>query len=270
MGRKPRSKFAPRSRQAGTGEAPGTAREALFRAAQVTMTSELLAVVADEINQPLTAIIANGNACLRLLRRAGPGLDPVWDAVSDIVTDGRRAGAIIGGLRRRLLRDEPKPEPLDVMRVIRAVLALARADLRRHRIAVKRELPSRLPPVMGDERRLQQVVFHLVINAVEAMSMVTDEPRLMTVRSQLGEASDVLVSIEDSGAGIAPAALERVFDVFFTTKPDRLGVGLWISRSIIEDHGGRLWVTPASSRGAAFHFSLPTSGRPAQRLAAQT
>jgi PAS domain S-box-containing protein len=229
----------------------------LARVARLTTVGELAASIAHEINQPLGAIVANGNACLRWLTKVQPQLDEARRAAERIVRDGHRAGDIIKSVRALLATSAPDMTELDINDAIREILILARSELHVHKVALETELADGLPSVMGDRVRLQQVVLNLVMNAIEAMSGTTGETRVLRVQSQGDEPGTVRIAIEDSGPGIAPEILDRVFEAFFTTKPSGMGMGLSICRSIIDAHGGRLWISPASSQGAVFQFTVP-------------
>jgi len=181
----------------------------------------------------------------------------VLDALSSIRQDGMRAGEVIRGLRALARKSGPQLTRLDIDDVIRQVLALARGELRRHYIVLRTELAADGRPVMGDQVQLQQVLLNLIMNGVEAMKEVTDRARELTVSSTLSEPSSLLVGIKDAGTGLDPAVVERMFQPFFTTKRDGLGMGLAICRSIIENHGGRLWAAPRELHGADIRFTVP-------------
>jgi PAS domain S-box-containing protein len=229
----------------------------LARVARLTAVGELAASIAHEINQPLGAIVANGNACLRWLMKDQPQLDEARRAAERIVSDGHRAGDIIKSVRALLGTSAPDMAEFDINDAIREILILTRSELDMHNVALETKLTDGLPPIMGDRVRLQQVILNLVMNAIEAMSGHTNESRVLRVQSQGDKPGTVLIAIEDSGPGIAPEILDRVFEAFFTTKPSGMGMGLSICRSIIDAHGGRLWVSPAPSQGAVFQFTVP-------------
>src|SRR6195256_4956192 len=205
------------------------AREALSRATRLTVMGELSASIAHEINQPLAAIIANGHACERFLTFSPPDLDEVKDAVGEIVRDGRRASEVLSRIRAMSKNSAPERGPVDVNLAIAEVLALTRDELHRHRISVMTELHSNLPVIMADRVQLQQVVLNLVMNGIDAMRAVTDRPRNLTVRSQLSDQGNIVVNVADSGVGLDPRNRDRIFDSFFTTKPEGMGMGLAIS-----------------------------------------
>jgi C4-dicarboxylate-specific signal transduction histidine kinase len=218
---------------------------------------ELTASIAHEINQPLAAIVTQSEAALRFLDRDEPALDEVQDALSCIARDGMRAGEVIRGLRALARKSGPQLTKLDIDDVIGQVLAIAHGELLRHDVVLRTELAAHGQLVMGDRVQLQQVLLNLIMNGVEAMSGVTERTRELTVSSTLAERSGVLVAVKDTGAGLDPAVAERMFQPFFTTKQDGLGMGLGICRSIVEAHGGRLWVSPREPYGADVRFTVP-------------
>jgi C4-dicarboxylate-specific signal transduction histidine kinase len=245
----------------------GRAEEALDKAqtelahlTRMMTMGELTASIAHEVNQPLTAVITNANACLRWLAGQSPNLDEAREAVSRIVRDGNRAGEVIRRIRALLKKTAPQKSPLDVNDVIREVIALAQGEVRRSRASLTAELADGLPPVLADRVQLQQVVLNLIINGIEAMSAVTGRSRHLLVRTRRDESGGVMVSVQDSGTGIEAQNIARLFDAFYTTKASGMGMGLSISRSIIEAHGGRLWAEANSGDGATFQFTLPADG----------
>ena len=233
------------------------AREALSRATRLTVMGELSASIAHEINQPLAAIITNGHACERFLTFSPPDLDEVTDAVGEIVRDGRRASEVLKRIRAMSKNSAPERGQVDVNQAIAEVLALTRDELLRHRVSVQTDLHSNLPTIMADRVQLQQVVLNLVMNGIDAMRAVADRSRILTVRSLLSDRGNIAVNVADSGIGLDPANRERIFDTFFTTKPEGMGMGLAISNTIIEAHRGRLWAESGSPFGAVFAFTLP-------------
>lgn len=233
------------------------ARDALLRATRLTIMGELSASIAHEVNQPLAAIITNAQACERFLGFSPPDLDEVKDAVGEIVRDGRRASEVLKRIRAMSKNTAPERGQVDVNHAIAEVLALTRDELQRHRVAVQTDLRSKLPTIMADRVQLQQVVLNLVMNGIDAMRAVTDRPRILTVRSQLNDQGSIVVNVADSGVGLDPANRDRIFESFFTTKPEGMGMGLAISNTIIEAHHGRLWAESGSPFGAVFGFTLP-------------
>ena len=236
------------------------AQAELAHVMRVTSLGELAASIAHEINQPLAAIEANAAASLNWLGASSPDLDLVRDALADIVSDGHRAGRVIQRIRQIATKSEPLKSQLDLNDVIDDVLALVRSEVQKHRVSVRVALAAALPPALGDRVQIQQVIINLVMNGVEAMATVDDRPRELVIRSQAHENDQVLVAVQDAGVGIDPRHVGELFDAFFTTKPAGMGMGLSISRSIIEGHGGRLWATPNPTSGATFQFALPVMG----------
>jgi PAS domain S-box-containing protein len=233
------------------------ARDALSRATRLTIMGELSASIAHEVNQPLAAIITNAQACQRFLGFSPPDLDEVKDGVGEIVRDGKRASEVLKRIRAMSKNTAPERGQVDVNHAIAEVLALTRDELQRHRVAVQTDLRSKLPTIMADRVQLQQVVLNLVMNGIDAMRAVTERPRILTVRSQLNDQGNIVVNVADSGVGLDPANRDRIFESFFTTKPEGMGMGLAISNTIIEAHHGRLWAESGSPFGAVFGFTLP-------------
>jgi PAS domain S-box-containing protein len=235
-----------------------TAQAALAHASRVATLGEISASIAHEVNQPLAAIIANGQACLRFLGRETPELDDVRGAVEWIVKDGNRAGEVIRRVRNLLKKAEAEKIPLDVNDAIDEVVALLQHELTAQQVNPRLELAPALPPIRGDRVQLQQVIINLVMNGAEAMRAIADGPHGLVIRSYQDGAQHVVVAVQDSGVGISGETAERVFDPFFTTKPGGLGMGLAICRSIVEAHGGRLWSSANAGPGATFQFALPS------------
>ena len=233
----------------------------LAHVTRVTMLGELGASIAHEMNQPLAAIVADADACLNWLAAARPDGEQVRETLQAIVREGHRAADVIQRIRQMARKSAPQKARLDLNGVIRDVVPLVRAELLRHQVALRFELAPDLPEVAGDRVQLQQVILNLLLNAIEAMASLTDRPREVVVGSTRPEPGQVSVSVQDTGIGIDPTGVDALFGAFFTTKPGGLGMGLWISRSIIESHGGRLWATPNATRGATFHFAVPIEGR---------
>jgi C4-dicarboxylate-specific signal transduction histidine kinase len=231
----------------------------LAHVTRVTTLGELTASIAHEINQPLAAIVADADASLNWLAAARPDLDMVRDAVAAIVHDGHRAADVIEHIRQLASKAEPRKARLDVNDVITDVVPLVRTAVLGHQVSLGVDLAAALPPVLGDRVQLQQVLINLVMNGIEAMASVGDWPRELVIRSQPHGGDQVLVAVQDAGVGIDPNTIDRLFSAFFTTKPGGMGMGLSISRSIIDAHGGRLWATPNPTHGATFHFALPAS-----------
>jgi len=230
----------------------------LTRVSRLTTMGELTASIAHEVNQPLTAITNNSNACLRLL--ADRSLDPevLQRALEEIVADGTRASDVISRIRAFIKKTPAEKNRLDINEAIQEVLALAGHELEKNRILVECKMTKTLPLVWADRVQLQQVLLNLIMNGIEAMTAVTDRRRVLRVESRTDESGDIVVAVRDSGIGFGSEA-DRVFTPFFTTKPNGMGMGLPISRSLIEGHGGRLWAEPNVPHGAAFSFTLPIS-----------
>ncbi|MGA3093700.1 MAG: PAS domain S-box protein, partial [Terriglobales bacterium] len=230
----------------------------LARINRVTTMGELTASLAHELSQPISGAITNANVCLRSLERDEADLDTVRKAVTRIVRDAQRATEIIGRIRSQFEKGALKREVLDVNEIIRETVALLRGEAARYNISVRTELAADLPPIVGDRVQLQQVAMNLIVNSIEAMKDV-DGIREMVIKSQRAENEPILVSVSDTGIGLSPPLAEQIFDPFFTTKPHGTGMGLRISRSIIESHGGRLSAVGSPGRGATFHLNLPAA-----------
>lgn len=224
---------------------------------RVTTAGQLAASIAHEVAQPVAASVTNANAALRWLRADPPRLDEVSEAVGRIVRDGRRASDILGRIRALVRRAPPRKEPLDINDTIVEVLSLTRAELRRHRIITRTQFATGLPPVPGDRVQVQQVLLNLVLNAVEAMGGISDDTRELLIITTAEADGMIHIAIADSGPGLPPESLARLFEAFFTTKSTGMGMGLSICRSIVDAHGGKVWATANEPRGAIFHFSLP-------------
>jgi PAS domain S-box-containing protein len=238
-------------------EAVQAAQAELARVARASTLGELTASIAHEINQPLAAIVNNANASRRILANPAPDLEEVQQAVTDIAEAGTRAAEILSRIRSLLRKSAPVKSPLDMNQVIHEVLALIPGVLEKQHISVGMELRSALPAVLADRVQLQQVLLNLIMNSIEAMNTILDRPRVLVIRSDARE-SGLEVAIQDSGPGLDPQHIEHIFDTFFTTKASGIGMGLSISRSIIEAHSGRLWASnEPATQGAIFRFSLP-------------
>jgi PAS domain S-box-containing protein len=224
---------------------------------RVSMMGELAASIAHEVNQPLSGIVSNGSACLRWLASDVPDIEEIREAVGDIVRDGKRAGAVISRIRALTKRVRMPSEKLDLNETISEVLALVSDETKKRHVAVRTDSASDLPPVSGDRVQLQQVVLNLIMNAMEAMNNVDGSAREIVITTRNLDEDQVIVSVEDSGIGVDPNAAAKIFDPFYTSKSGGMGMGLSISRSIVESHGGRLWFTANEGRGSTFHFTLP-------------
>lgn len=234
-----------------------TAQTELARVNRLTTMGEMAASIAHESNQPLTAIIANGEASLRLLARRPPDLGEVRDALRSIVDDASRAAEITHGIRNMAKKIDTGRVPLNLNEVIEKVLSLTRGEARVWNVVVQADLDRDLPPVTADRVQVQQVLVNLVMNAIEAMVSKHESLRTLVISTQRQQEDRVLVSVKDSGIGFDPGAAQRMFEPFFTTKSSGVGLGLSICRRIIEGHGGRLWATPAEPEGAVLQFTLP-------------
>jgi PAS domain S-box-containing protein len=234
------------------------ARVELARVMQIMAMGEMAASIAHEINQPLAAIVANGNAGLRLLTSATPDLEEARAALRCIVNDSHRASEVIGGIRLMYKKDDHAKAPQDINELIREVLTLVRGEVEHQRISVRMELFGKLPQVPGNQVQLRQVFVNLIMNAVDAMSTVVGRPRILRLKTQVHEFNNLLITVEDSGMGIDPKNIDRIFEAFFTTKSHGMGMGLSICRSMIESHDGRLSVSVGQPHGSIFHVLLPT------------
>jgi C4-dicarboxylate-specific signal transduction histidine kinase len=237
-------------------EARREAQAELARVSRVTTMGELTASLAHEVNQPIAAAATNANTCLRWLTRDHPNLEEAREAASRIVKDATRAAGIISRVRLLFKKSTPQRELVDVNEAIREMLVLLRGEATRYNITVGMELAADLPRITGDRVQLQQVLMNLIANSIDAMKEV-DGKRELAVKSQRTEKEEVLVTVSDTGIGLPAQQADQIFNAFFTTKPHGTGMGLRISRSIVESHSGRLWAADNSPRGASFHFVLP-------------
>ena len=225
---------------------------------RVTTMGELTASLAHDVNQPIAAAVTNANTCVRWLTRDHPDLEEARAAAMRIVKDGTRAAEIVSRIRQIFKKGIPERELVDVNDVIREMIVLLRGEATQHHISFLTEIAADLPKVMGDRVQLQQVVMNLIVNSIDAMKDV-DEKREVVIKSQREENGHIKVSVSDTGVGLPPQQEDQIFNAFFTTKPHGTGMGLRICRSIVESHGGRLWATGKSGRGAKFQFTLPTT-----------
>jgi C4-dicarboxylate-specific signal transduction histidine kinase len=230
---------------------------------RMTTMGELTASIAHEVNQPLTAVLNNANACISLLANSAPNLEEVQEALTEIIDDAERAGAVILRVRQLAKRAPIETSLLNLRDVIQDVLALARHESAARQITIRVDLADDLPLVLGDRVQLQQVLLNLVVNGMDAMNAVEQSKRVLTIcgrRETREEMCEARLSVQDAGTGLKPDETDRLFEAFYTTKPQGMGMGLAISRSIIEAHGGRLWAQPNPGPGATFLFSLPEAG----------
>jgi len=235
------------------------ARTELAHVARVTTLGELTAAIAHEINQPLSAVVTGGRACLRWLAHEPPNLEEGRTAVEDMIDSGIRAGEVISRLRAMMKKSPANRELLNINDAILAVIALVGAEAQRNRVVMRTELSNDLPLILGDRIQLQQVILNLIMNAIEATRGIDQTQREVFVVSRKDGLKGALVEVQDSGAGLEGLALDRLFDPFYTTKPDGMGIGLAVSRTIIESHGGHLRAFPRLPKGAVFQFQLPTN-----------
>jgi PAS domain S-box-containing protein len=241
-------------------EALARAQMELAHVSRLTTLGELTTSIAHEVSQPLAGMMASAGAGARWLAAEPPDITAARATLDSIAADGKRARDVIARIRALTKRQAPRKERVDINHEIQDVLALTAQESRSHDVVVRTELDRSLPRVGGDRVQLQQVLLNLVLNAIEAMSAVQDRPRLLTIASaRRGSANAVLVEVRDSGIGLDPSGAEQVFKAFYTTKPDGIGIGLSISRSIVEAHGGRLWASGNEPHGAVFQLSLPVA-----------
>jgi PAS domain S-box-containing protein len=240
-------------------EALREAQMELAHVTRVTTLGELAASIAHEVNQPLAAVVANAEACLRWLGRGTPDLDAARRSVEWIIDDGNRASEVIRRVRALANKTDIEKVALDLNDVIREVIALVQRELTSHQVSLRMELAPALPTILGDRVQLQQVIINLVMNGIEAMQPVTDRSRELVIRSRKDQTQQALVSVTDCGVGISAENADRLFNAFFTTKSSGMGMGLSICRSIVEAHGGRLWATANVPHGATFQFTLPVN-----------
>lgn len=239
-------------------EALQKAQAELASVSRLTMMAQVAASIAHEIKQPLGAIIGNGNAASRWLAKKPPDLEEVQECLNGVVIEGHRAAQVIESIRAMFERAPREKSRIDANDLIQEVLTFTKPEIRRHRVALETKLMENLPPLLADRVQLQQVMRNLVMNALEAMDGVTDRARVLTVQSTARDSKSVLIAVEDSGSGIQPENMPRIFDSFFTTKPHGMGMGLAICRSIIDSHGGSLSVLQGHPHGTIFQVIVPT------------
>ena len=238
-------------------EASRQAQADLARVSRVTTMGELTASLAHEVNQPIGAAVTNANTCIRWLVRDTPNVEEARAAAMRSAKDGMRAAEIISRIRLLFKKGSPERELVDINEVVREMIVLLRGEATRYNISVRTELAQDVPPVLGDRVQLQQVLMNLMINGIDAMKDV-DGTRELAIKSQQAENEEVVVTVSETGVGLPAQQADQIFQAFFTTKPHGTGMGLRISRSIVESHGGRLWATENSPRGASFHLTLTT------------
>ena len=230
----------------------------LARLARVLTMGELTASIAHEVNQPLTAVVNSGNACLEWLLANPPNLDEARQAAETVVQNGTRAGTVLTRIRALFQQRFPSKDLFDLNEAIQEVVVLLHQEAANHHTVIETQLSSGLPQIRGDKIQLQQVVLNLVMNGIDAMRETTGHEKKLWVISQMDSPSSIRITVEDSGIGFGIEIAEKIFEPFFTTKPEGIGMGLSISRSIVESHEGRLWATPRPLGGAIFQFTIPT------------
>jgi signal transduction histidine kinase len=217
----------------------------------------LTASIAHEVNQPLSGIITNASTCLRMLAADPPNVDGARETARRTIRDGNRASDVITRLRALFSKQDAAAEAVDLNEAARKVIALSLSEIQRSRAILRQEFADGLPPVTGDRVQLQQVILNLLLNASDAMRDINDRPRLLVVRTEHDKNDHIRLSVQDAGTGFDPKGAAKLFDAFYTTKSGGMGIGLSVSRSIIESHRGRLWATPNDGAGATFAFSVP-------------
>ena len=238
-------------------EALSKVRSELAYMARVTSLGALTASIAHEVNQPLSGILTNASTCLRMLASDPPNVDGALETARRTIRDGKRASEVIARLRALFGKKEATTEPVDLNEATREVIALSLSELQRNRVILRQELADDLPPVTGDRVQLQQVILNLILNASDAMNGVDDRPRQLIIRTEVDKDECVHLTVQDTGMGIDLLHMDKLFEAFYTTKSAGMGMGLSVSRSIIESHHGRLWATPNDGPGATFSFSIP-------------
>ncbi len=238
-------------------EALSKVRSELAHVARAQSLGVLTASIAHEVNQPLSGIITNANTCLRMLAADPPNVDGARETARRTIRDGNRAADVVTRLRALFSRKDATTEPVDLNEAAREVIALSWSELQRSRVILRPELADILPPVTGDRVQLQQVILNLLLNATEAMSSVNDRPRQLVIRTERDEGDRVRLTVRDAGVGLDPQGADKLFEAFYSTKSSGMGIGLSVSRSIIESHHGRLWAAPNDGPGATFAFSIP-------------
>jgi len=238
-------------------EALGKARSDLAHVARVTSLGVLTASIAHEVNQPLSGIVINASTCLRMLATDPANVDGARETARRMMRDANRASDVITRLRGLFGNKDARTDSVDLNEVTRGVIAMSLIELQRSRVILRPELADDLPPVTGDRVQLQQVILNLLLNAADAMSGVDDRPRQLVIRTERDEGGGVRLIVQDVGVGLDPQCVDKLFEAFYTTKPGGMGIGLFVSRSIIESHHGRLWAAPNHGPGATFSFVLP-------------
>ncbi len=243
-----------------TEEALQVTRSELARVVRITTIGELAASIAHEVNQPLAAVVANADACVAWLARDHPDLVEARAAAERSTQGATRASEVIGRIRSLINKTAPERARVQINEIIREVVALADRQALKNEVSVETHLAPDLSTIVGDRIQLQQVILNLMLNGIEAMTGISDRPRHLVIRSQMQDADQVRVSVEDRGIGVKAEIMGRLFEPFFTTRSQGIGMGLPISRSIVEAHGGRLWAESTVSQGSVFQFTLPSGG----------
>lgn len=237
-------------------------RADLARFARVASLGELTASIAHEVNQPLAGVVSSGDACQRWLAGEPPNLERAIQSLDRIIRDAHRASQVVERIRNLAKNAPPKKASVNINEAVLEIIVLARGEIEQSGISLKPQLSDDVPPVWADRVQLQQVILNLIINAIEALGELTDGPRNLSVGTERARGSGVLLTVRDSGKGLDAEQAKKIFDPFYTTKPEGMGMGLAVSRGIIEAHGGRLWVTSNEPAGTVFRFTLPTEARP--------
>jgi C4-dicarboxylate-specific signal transduction histidine kinase len=237
-------------------EALRRAQADLAHASRMTTMGELTASLAHEVNQPIAAAVTGASTCVRWLTRDEPDLGEAREAALGVVRNAKRAADIVNRIRSMSKKGDSKRQLVDMNDVIREIMALVRNEAQRYSVSIRTDLDASLPKVMADSVQMQQVLMNLIMNSIDAIKGV-DHVREISIRSQSTDNAELMISVSDTGVGLPPQQSDQIFNAFYTTKPHGIGMGLRISRSIIESHGGRLWANDNSPRGASFHFTLP-------------
>jgi C4-dicarboxylate-specific signal transduction histidine kinase len=240
-------------------EALRKVRADLAHAGRVAVLGELTATIAHEVNQPLAGVVSSGNACLRWLANEPPNIENAKQSVDRIIRDAHRASEVIGRVRSLAKKHPPEKAWLNINDAVIETLSLIRVEAVQHGVSLRSQLSDSIPPVWADRIEVQQVILNLFINGIEAVSAVDNGQRDVLVTTSKDKWDDVLLTVCDTGTGLDPAKFEQIFDAFYTTKREGMGMGLAVSRSIIEAHGGRLWASQNEPRGAIFQFTLPVT-----------
>jgi C4-dicarboxylate-specific signal transduction histidine kinase len=234
-------------------------RDELTRVARITTIGELTASIAHEVNQPLAAVVANADACVAWLALEPPNLVEARAAAARSTLGATRASDVIGRIRSLISKEAPRRGQVQINEIVEEAVALGELQAQRHGVSVELELTPDLPEILGDRIQLQQVILNLMRNGIESMTGIGNRPRRLIIRSGEQEAAQILVAIQDSGIGVNAEVMDRLFEPFFTTRSQGIGMGLPISRSIIEAHGGRLWAESTADQGSVFQFTLPSA-----------